>query len=107
MPIQNCLLCDNEATYKVVDDGRAKMFDCPQCNVFVVSGNVEKQLPELDQDLINKLSLVSSMCPNGQVFYIHNDDLLNIVAHCVIELNLQQCKLNHCCSQTQHNTFPL
>jgi len=89
MSVQNCLLCDNEATYKVVDYGRAKMFVCPQCNIFVVSAGVEKQLPELDQKLINKLSLNSSKCPDDRVLHIHNDELSNIIAHCVPELNLQ------------------
>lgn len=86
MSVENCPLCDNKATYKVVDYGRAKMFDCPQCNVFVVSAGVEKKLPELDQNLINRLSLNSSKCPVNRVFHIHNDELSNIIAHYVPEL---------------------
>jgi hypothetical protein len=89
MSVENCPLCDTEATYKVVDYGKAKMFDCPQCSVFVVSAGVEKKLPELDQNLINRLSLNSSKCPAGRVFHIHNDELSNIIAHYVPELNLQ------------------
>lgn len=89
MPVENCPLCNNEATYKVVDYGRAKKFDCPQCNLFVVSAGVEKKLLELDQNLINKLSLNSSKCPDDLVFHIHNDELSNIIAHYVPELTLQ------------------
>jgi hypothetical protein len=88
MPVQNCMLCNNESSYKVIDHGRAKMFDCPQCNVFVVSEDVEGKLLELNQRLINKLSMYSSKCPNDQVFHIHSDELSNIFAHCVPELTL-------------------
>lgn len=86
MPIQNCLLCNSESSCNFIDYGRAKMFNCPQCNVFVVSEDVERKLLELNQGLINKLSLYSSKCPNDQVFHIHSDELSNIVAHCVPEL---------------------
>ena len=86
IPVQNCLLCNSESSYKFIDQGRAKMFNCPQCNVFVVGEDVERKLLELNQSLINKLSLHSSKCPNDQVFHIHSDELSNIVAHCVPEL---------------------
>ena len=88
LPIQNCLLCNSELLCKVIDNGKAKMFNCPQCNVFVVNEDVERKLLELNQSLINKLSSYSSKCPNDQVFHIHSDELSNIVAHYVPELTL-------------------
>jgi len=85
---QNCPLCERPARFIGVDFGRKKKFSCPNCKVFVISPDTEKNLSKLSRKQKDELSKKSSQCDNETILLIWlAEDTKEITSECEPESN--------------------